>query len=265
MILPDEFSVEYLRMLRALERCIISMHDNLIIQCDNLCFPKRSKTPPSTPSKRTDFRRKSSEKRKKGGISMRNKWVAKVNIVFWIIGSITILFLVGLLLVQHSFAGYRWEAINTTQDQIYATYGIQTKPLGADVPIGLIHDNAFLFNRGTSLKIGSMIFHSYYFCMEATQGDSPISFKMSNSFLIEHDMVRIKNTDVTITYTNRSGIQGEKAVILVSFNYHIGSYNYFGIIQPTSESPNNDHYYFGEKMVREEKDVIEGMIAELIG
>jgi hypothetical protein len=124
---------------------------------------------------------------------MRNKWVTRVNIVFWIIGSITILFLAGILLVQNSFAGYRWEAINMTQDQIYMTYGVQTKTVGANESIGLIHDNAFLFNRGTSLKIGSTIFHTYDFRMEVTERNAPISFRMSNDHLVERNIVRVKN------------------------------------------------------------------------
>ncbi len=178
--------------------------------------------------------------------------------------SLFVFLIVGGLLIQKNFAGYSTSAVNLAQNQIYKEFGVNVKMLGEDTPVIMMHDKAILFNQGDSLRIGSMISHDYYFVMEVTESKSPLSFSRNYKHVIEKNTIRIKNTDVIITYSFIVNSRDFPLSPWIYFQYHIGTKNYFGRLTQTEALIYKDKYWFGDKMIQGEKELIEGMIADLI-
>lgn len=184
---------------------------------------------------------------------------------FLILVTILLLVLVGLK-VHDFLAGYTSMTVYLSESLLESQYGVKSEGFeeGEYLTLSSIQDKAILFNKGESLKLGSMIYNDFYFVMEVTEEKKPITFNMDIKQLAFEEIVNVEDVDVQIYYDSIVTLQDEPLTCDIKFSYSQNGWNYFGYLEPTSNSPLSQHYHFGTDPDPIDQEIVRSTIFALI-
>lgn len=184
---------------------------------------------------------------------------------FLILVAILLLVLVGLK-VHDFLVGYSSMTVYLSESLLESQYGVKSNVFeeGEYLTLSSIQDKSILFNKGESLKIGSMIYNDFYFVMEVTEEKKPITFNMDIKQLAFEEIVSVDETKVQIVYDSIVAVSEEPLTCLIKFSFTQNGWNYFGYLEPTFNSPLSQHYHIGTDPDPVDQEIVRSTILALI-